>query len=225
MELTFIFVALVQFSSCVSSISTPPLIPSPNDPDVNLDLPDFNKPCNKTTCKPGQFCTNGLCACANPSYEIYNKVTGRCDRVVGAVCTDHNVCAKGAVCIRKHFERQTPSSASLYGYRVTEITANICRCPAGWVENINHGCDLAYGQICGGEDLVGVKCDRNGEFCSNLVAICKRDFGNMTACHEKARTIECIGPIGKDFDDACHAIGGSCTIGTVQRNHICSCAS
>ncbi|XP_035716097.1 uncharacterized protein LOC118439146 [Folsomia candida] len=163
MELTFIFVALVQFSSCVSSISTPPLIPSPNDPDVNLDLPDFNKPCNKTTCKPGQFCTNGLCACANPSYEIYNKVTGRCDRVVGAVCTDHNVCAKGAVCIRKHFERQTPSSASLYGYRVTEITANICRCPAGWVENINHGCDLAYGQICGGEDLVGVKCDRNGD--------------------------------------------------------------
>lgn len=168
---------LVLCISCVASFKrdiplnvTPSQIIPSDDLDYAL-LPDFNEPCNKTDCAPGLFCTDDICQCANPSYEVYNNLTGRCDRVVGAMCTAQSICMPGALCIRNIFEK-IYSRSGVFGPKVVPIIENICQCPGGWVDNLWGGCDLAHGHPCGGE-FGDAKCDRHAGQLSN----CCKNWG------------------------------------------------
>jgi len=77
------------------------------------------------------------CLCPNPSYEVYDKVTGTCVGLAGSSCalksgSNNSKCIKTASCV--------PLGNS--------TTAGVCKCKEGYIATSNGTCELGYQSHC-----------------------------------------------------------------------------
>lgn len=93
--------------------------------------PGFGEKCNLTNCAKSLHCTDGICKCINPDYQIYDATTAMCRSIVGTKCgSNKQVCVHGADC-----------------------TNSKCKCKTGYVPTKQRACRKSHGESCSQDDI------------------------------------------------------------------------
>lgn len=119
------------------------------------------------SCLENFQCLDSVCRCKYPDDQIYNEGARKCVSLIGGPCTSPNsIYQLDDTDIRGNEESEVRCD------KFMECVNSTCVCRNGFVENIDRGCDLSYGQPCTGETMS--KCDKAvGLHCVNGICACK----------------------------------------------------